>query len=350
MLPCPICRPLSTTADITTSDRDPSACRPPALDLQSTDTAAAAPAPRLGRPGDTRRTCGHRGRTTSTATTLPRLLCRGAWSEFCLIAIWRSAAQERRGAEHRPSDGKIKGARCAAVGRQNSIDRSDTWRSVRESMTACRFAQLIEQSRLCAPRVFRLGHSRHRAITVWRAAAGPPQPPSRLALCTTDACGSRNAIRATGGPFQRSKPCHLERGTATERLASSIPGLHPGRERCARVGPHPGNSGLLVHFRRALSGITKQPCKSDKPPWGETAPGFRIRHCPTVPAPSAGGTAGQPLGRSSVPNPNTWNVERPAGWAIGAISARICANAAVQSTLQAMRFVHRLPLFARTLP
>ena len=37
------------------------------------------------------------------------------------------------------------------------------------------------------------------------------------------------------------------------------------------------------------------------------------------------------------------------GGAIEAISARICANAAVQSALQAMRFVHRLPLFARTL-
>jgi len=47
MLPCPICRPLSTTPDIATSDRDPSACRPPALDLQSTATAAAAPAPSL---------------------------------------------------------------------------------------------------------------------------------------------------------------------------------------------------------------------------------------------------------------------------------------------------------------
>jgi hypothetical protein len=29
------------------SDRDPSACRPPVLDLQSTDTASVAPAPSL---------------------------------------------------------------------------------------------------------------------------------------------------------------------------------------------------------------------------------------------------------------------------------------------------------------
>src|SRR5450755_4698324 len=36
MLPCPLSRPLSITADTTTSDRDPSACRPPASDLQRT--------------------------------------------------------------------------------------------------------------------------------------------------------------------------------------------------------------------------------------------------------------------------------------------------------------------------
>jgi hypothetical protein len=46
---------------------------------------------------------------------------------------------------------------------------------VRETMTACRFAQLIEQSKLCAPRVFASSCSRHRAVTVWRAAAGPPR-------------------------------------------------------------------------------------------------------------------------------------------------------------------------------
>src|SRR5579883_3142551 len=75
---------------------------------------------------------------------------------FCPFAIWRGIAQERRGPNRRPSDGKIKAAACGTVGRQNSIARSDTWRSVRESMTACRFAQLIEQSKLCAPCVFRL--------------------------------------------------------------------------------------------------------------------------------------------------------------------------------------------------
>src|SRR4030088_600797 len=36
MLPCPLSRRLSITPDTTTSDRDPSACRPPAPDLQRT--------------------------------------------------------------------------------------------------------------------------------------------------------------------------------------------------------------------------------------------------------------------------------------------------------------------------
>jgi hypothetical protein len=88
ILPCPICRPLSTTADITTSDRGPPACRPPALDLQRTDTAAArsraltsvdlatrdAPAATEDAPHRLQRLC-------------REALCRGAWSEFCLIAI-----------------------------------------------------------------------------------------------------------------------------------------------------------------------------------------------------------------------------------------------------------------------
>jgi len=43
-LPCPLSRPLSTAPDISTPDRDPSACRFPAPVLQTTGTAAAAPA------------------------------------------------------------------------------------------------------------------------------------------------------------------------------------------------------------------------------------------------------------------------------------------------------------------
>jgi hypothetical protein len=41
ILPCPISRPLSTTPDSTTPDRDPSACRLPAPDRQITGRAAA---------------------------------------------------------------------------------------------------------------------------------------------------------------------------------------------------------------------------------------------------------------------------------------------------------------------
>ena len=44
IFPCPLSRPLSTAPDITTSGRDPSACRFPAPVLQTTGTAAAAPA------------------------------------------------------------------------------------------------------------------------------------------------------------------------------------------------------------------------------------------------------------------------------------------------------------------
>jgi hypothetical protein len=46
-----------------------------------------------------------------------RSLLLGASSGFCLIAIWRRIAQDRRGARHRPLHSRIKGARCAAVGR-----------------------------------------------------------------------------------------------------------------------------------------------------------------------------------------------------------------------------------------
>jgi len=120
----------------------------------------------------------------------PKLLPR-CFACFCQIAIWRRIAWERRRANHRPSDGKIKAAACGTVGRQNRTNRSGSWRSVRESMTACGFAQLIEQSKLCAPRVFRpklqQARSHDRLARRCRTAAGP----SRLALCTTGAAGLR---------------------------------------------------------------------------------------------------------------------------------------------------------------
>jgi hypothetical protein len=124
-----------------------------------------------------------------SATSLHRNCCLGASPGFCQIAIWRSMAREWRGANRRPSDGKIKAAACGTVGRQNRTNRSGSWRSVRESMTACGFAQLIEQSRLCAPCVFRLklrqARSHDRLARRCRTAADP----SRLALCATGAAG-----------------------------------------------------------------------------------------------------------------------------------------------------------------
>jgi hypothetical protein len=88
----------------------------------------------------------------TTATNLYEMCCRDAGPGFCPIAVWRRTAQDRRSADRRPSDGKIKGARCAAVGRQKSIDRSDTPREVRKSATACGFVQPIEPAMIRAPR------------------------------------------------------------------------------------------------------------------------------------------------------------------------------------------------------
>src|ERR1700730_10896216 len=55
---CPLSRPLSTTPDLTTSDRDPSACCLPAPFLQTTGTAAAAPASWLRTATNLRAICG----------------------------------------------------------------------------------------------------------------------------------------------------------------------------------------------------------------------------------------------------------------------------------------------------
>jgi hypothetical protein len=109
--------PLHGWAAIIKSDRGPqssraSTCRLPAPRLQRPNTAAVAPASWL------RSTCRHVTHVRSPKTRhidcneRARTCSRGAWPRFCLIAIWRRAAQERRGGDRRPSDGKIKGARC----------------------------------------------------------------------------------------------------------------------------------------------------------------------------------------------------------------------------------------------
>jgi hypothetical protein len=62
--------------------------------------------------------CGRQRPGISTAPN-PRGTCsRSACPGFCPMAVWRRIAQDRRGADHRPLDSRIKGARCAAVGRQ----------------------------------------------------------------------------------------------------------------------------------------------------------------------------------------------------------------------------------------
>jgi hypothetical protein len=68
--------------------------------------------PTCGRPGDASRTFVYQRVGITTAMNLNATCCRHAGSEFCLIAVWRRAAQERRSANRRPSDCKIEAARC----------------------------------------------------------------------------------------------------------------------------------------------------------------------------------------------------------------------------------------------
>jgi hypothetical protein len=64
----------------------------------------------------------------------------------------------RRGGEAtRPTDGKIKAARCGAVGWRKSAERSSTSHNVRTDMTVCLCAQVPGQSTLRA----HLVHPRH---------------------------------------------------------------------------------------------------------------------------------------------------------------------------------------------
>jgi hypothetical protein len=106
-LRCRRSRSLSTTPDITTSDREPSACpllRPisnnghsrrssrvlTSVDLANMTRCAAAEGPH------------------NRCMSLHRNCSLGASPGSCQIAVWRSTARERRGANRRPSDGRIK--------------------------------------------------------------------------------------------------------------------------------------------------------------------------------------------------------------------------------------------------
>ena len=90
----------------------------PAPGLLTTGTAVAAPAfcPRPAKRHELH------PRSTKTpdinCAKSARNLLAFCLSWFCPIAVWRRIAQNRRGADHRPLDSRIKGARCAAVGRQ----------------------------------------------------------------------------------------------------------------------------------------------------------------------------------------------------------------------------------------
>ena len=55
--------------------------------------------------------------------------------------------------DNRPRDGKIKAARCAAVGRLESGQRSKTWRNVLQSSKAFPFAQVFVHASRGTPRI-----------------------------------------------------------------------------------------------------------------------------------------------------------------------------------------------------
>jgi hypothetical protein len=93
------------------------------------------------------------------------------------------------------------------------------------------------------------------------------------------------------------------------------------------------------------SGATRAMQISDRPPSGH--PPQALSRCPN---PRAGGTATGPFQRSSRFKPR--HLERGTVGRLGdrgdfGPNPRQCGSS---SALQAMRFVHRLPLFARTLP
>ena len=71
----------------------------------------------LDRLRDMSCTCGRQRPGISTAPN-PRGTCScSACPGFCPMAVWRRIAQDRRGADYRPLDSRIKGAGCAVVGR-----------------------------------------------------------------------------------------------------------------------------------------------------------------------------------------------------------------------------------------
>jgi hypothetical protein len=68
----------------------------------------------------------------------------GCWSGFFSIAVWQMTSQERRGPDRRPSDGKIKGARCAPVGRERNEVTSAPWHNVHFRLAMCKFRKTAQ--------------------------------------------------------------------------------------------------------------------------------------------------------------------------------------------------------------
>jgi hypothetical protein len=92
-----------------TSDWDWPACRLAAPELQTTGQPRQLRRSALDRLRDMSCTCGRQRPGISTAPN-PRGSCsRHACPGFCPMAVWRTIAQDRRGADNRPLDSRIKG-------------------------------------------------------------------------------------------------------------------------------------------------------------------------------------------------------------------------------------------------
>jgi len=173
--------------------------------------------------------CGHQRFDISTATNLRGIRCRSAWSAFCPFTIWRGIAQERRGPNRRPSDGKIKGARCGPVGRRKSEEVSAACNEVHFWLAACDFPQAFASSWIPAPR------RACEAMVAWkRATAGPleARQGSRCARPAPPACGLDRPPAARLFCFQAIMACRererSRRDTGRNRgLSVARRGLRP---------------------------------------------------------------------------------------------------------------------------
>jgi hypothetical protein len=113
---------------------------------------------------------------------LMRILCTGVATKLPNARSRpRRLSHARQGDGHPTAYGRIKGARCAPVGRRKSINRSDTPREVQERTTALQSAQHVRQPRLRAPHIkkgldsgkdpplLQPWHRTDRAMTAWHA-------------------------------------------------------------------------------------------------------------------------------------------------------------------------------------